>query len=183
MNPSYLFTTFTSFCLLTASTSFLRADEHPLTRIEGTEISLMAADHAVAGSIKNLIVFGSKDEETGTSKLVLKNMGTVTETLFAKLDSGHFGGVIRTEGKETQIELVRMIPDEQKIVIAVNGVDAIITIKADKFENNHFYNPRYEIQIGNNSFTYHFKDGVACYGYSTHLAFWIVGAYVHGQQL
>jgi len=155
---------------------------HDLTELKGTDIDLKLYDHAFAGSIKDFVVFGYKKEGKFESKLQLKKDGKMVEAIFSKNRDG-IGGVIRheSEGRNivSNLKLVKINQEEQSIEISHNGKNIRVDIEGDDYRNNHFINPRYEANIDGKLVKFNIKDGEACYGFSTHLIFMILGAYLH----
>ena len=156
--------------------------EHKITDLKGTNIDLKLYDHALAGSIKDFVVFGNKKEGQFESKLQIKKDGKLIEATFSKNRNG-IGGVIRheTEGRSivSNIKLIKVNQTEQSITISHNEKLIRVDIEGDDYRNNHFVNPRYEANIDGELVKFSIKDGEACYGFSTHLIFMILGAYLH----
>lgn len=158
------------------------ADDHSLTRITGTQIDLKAYDHAIAGSVRDFVIFGNKDEGTFSSELTMKRDGELVRATFSKKE-GYIGGVIE-HGKDhaqrvTRVELVKVNTQQQTITVRVNGKDIVVQITADGFQNDHFINPKYRAVIDGEVVEFQMERGQACYGFSTHLIFMILGAYLH----
>lgn len=155
---------------------------HDLTELKGTNIDLKLYDHAIAGSIKNFVIFGYKKEGKFESKLQMKRDGQVIEATFSKNRDG-IGGTIghktATGTKTSILKLLKINPTEQTIEISHNEKNILVEIEADAYENNHFINPRYYANINGEKVRFSIKDGEACYGFSTHLIFMIIGSYLH----
>lgn len=169
-----------SLSLIVATTA-ARAEEHALGTITGPGIDLKAYDHAIAGQIKDFVIWGAVDEATFSSELIMRKDGQVIRAFF-KREDGKVGGVIRhsveSRTYETSIYLVRMNPKEQQLILNVNGQEVTVSVTADAFADGHFMNPTYRTVIDGQELRYTFQ-GKACYGYSLHLAYLIVGAYIH----
>lgn len=158
------------------------AGEHPLTRITGTDIDLKMADHAIAGSIKDGIVFGNKFEGQFRSKLIIKKSGRMIESIFAVNDSSVGGTIEENTGestKRTTIHLTKMDKKNKRLIFEINGQEAIVNINADQYVNNHFINPSYSLEFNGEKIEFSVESGQACYGFSSHLSFMIIGAYIH----
>ncbi len=160
----------------------LLADDHSLSSIKGTNIDLKVYDHAIAGSIKDFVVFGNKDEETFTSELIMKKHAQVMRTTFGKLADG-FGGTISHSSDgvlvNTEIRLKKIDPAQQQITMTAGGKDYVVQISADDFQNNHFINPSYQTDVDGQAVEFKMEKGEACYGFSSHLIMMILGAYLH----
>jgi len=172
----FLFTTFTAPAM---------AEDHgqAAATIMGTEINLMELDHGFAGMIKNTLVFGTLDEETGKSTLVFKKEGKVFHTDFQKTN-GTMQGVLTSDNEAgiqtvTEIQFQSLDRVNQTITIKVDGAPVMVSIKADKFENNHFYNPTYTAELKGKPVTFTLMGGKACYNFSAHLIMMIFGAMAH----
>jgi len=161
------------------------AEDHGTTgaTISGQEISLMEIDHGFSGMIKNTLVFGTLDEETGKSTLVFKKAGKVFHTDFQKTD-GAMKGLLQSEDEEGTIkatEVVFMSVDRvnQVITVKIDNEEVKVAIKADRFENNHFYNPTYSAVMKGKPVMFTLAGGKACYNFSAHLIMMIFGAMAH----
>ena len=161
------------------------AEDHgsnPAT-ILGGEINLMEMDHGFSGMIKNTLVFGTLDEETGKSTLVFKKAGKVFHTDFQK-SNGSMQGVLTSEDeagimKVTEVQFVSVDRANQMINVKIDGETVAVAIKADKFENNHFFNPTYTASLKGKAVSFTLNGGKACYNFSAHLIMMIFGAMTH----
>ena len=177
MNKFVLFMT-----ILASLGSF--AGEHDLTDIEGKDINLKLFDHAIAGSIKDFVVFGNKDDATNISELTIKKDAQIIKASFKKNESSFGGRILHTDLsrniRSSQIEFVKWDTDLQKIYITINGEMVETIIKADDFQNSHFINPHYFVSFSNGEkFDFKILNGQACYNFSAHLIMMIAGAYSH----
>lgn len=157
------------------------ASEHPLTNIIGTQIDLKAYDHAIAGSIKDFVVFGHTNEETFSSELTLKREGQLIKASFQKAGGQLVGNIERTvngQSTSTEIALVSIDPQNAVITIAVNKKLVAVKVTADGFSNGHFQNPTYKAEINGETVSFTLHNGKACYGFSSHLVLMILGAYL-----
>jgi hypothetical protein len=167
------------------SSSPAMASDHgsnPAT-ITGTEINLMEMDHGFAGMIKNTLVFGTLDEETGKSTLVFKKEGKVFHTDFQKTN-GSMQGILTSEDetgimKVTEVLFESVDRANQMINVKIEGETVAVTIKADQFENNHFFNPTYTASLKGKTVSFTLNGGKACYNFSAHLIMMIYGAMAH----
>lgn len=157
------------------------AHEHSIGDITGKDIDLKIGDHAVAGAIKDAIVFGDMSREGST--LTLKVDGQLVVSAFVR-EGATFAGTIRSEvqgvARETRIEFVGIDQVERTITMKANGSPFTVTIAAEKYESNHFIDPVYSTKINGEKIEFAVKGSQACYGFSTHLIFMVVGAYIHG---
>lgn len=159
------------------------AGEHQATTISGTNIDLMMVDHMISGTINGNLVQGSMDEATFTSQLYLRKDGMIIGADFKKSEN-RMGGIIHHATKDasftTIMELDRIDQEKSLIVIRANNREIPVTITAEGFANGHFKNPTFTADLGRGqTMTFKINDGQACYGFSTHLIFMIVGAYIH----
>ena len=169
MKTTTLLTIILSLILSTAAI----ANEHPMTVITGPGIDLKAYDHAIAGSINGTLVFGNKDEGKFESELIVKKDGELIRTIFKK-DATRVGGTIRT----STMEFVSADQKEQTLLFRINSKDLTVRVTADAFRDGHFFNPTYTTEFDGKKIEFHFVNGQACYGFSIHLVFMIVGAYL-----
>ena len=158
------------------------ADEHPLGTITGPGIDLKVYDHAFAGSIRDFVAWGEVNEQEFVSTLLMRRDGQTVRAQFGKLPTGKIGGTIRHEAQgkvlETALELAGIDRAASKILLTRNGKPVEVQITADGFANNHFENPTYTAVVDGRTVTYKLS-GHACYGFSLHLSFLIIGAYTH----
>lgn len=166
----------------TSTASF--ADDHSaMGTITGSEINMFAADHGFTGVIKNTLVFGNLDEETGLSELTFKKAGKIFHASFGK-KSGIIGGIIESENadettKSTEVKFVSIDKTVQTITVKIDNEEVKVAITADDFQNNHFINPTYNAVMKGQNVTFKLANGKACYNFSTHLIMMIMGAMAH----
>lgn len=156
---------------------------HGSGTISGSEINLFAMDHAFSGMIKNTLVFGNLDEETGMSELSFKKSGKIFHATFGKKNAS-IQGVIESENpdetmKSTEISFVSMDPKEKSITVKINAEEIKVMINADDFQNNHFINPTYSAVMNGKAIQFKLSNGKACYRFSTHLIMMILGSMSH----
>ncbi len=184
------------FVLALVATLFatqLFAMEHPpvLGTIKGDNIDLKLYDHAISGSIGELLVMGSLNERTNTSYInFIQNGRTFNFTFLAA--NGRFGGggLVVENGtnqlKPTTIEFRSFSPTEKSITLHIEkwtapvlNTDLTFKITADDFVNNHFINPTYTTTLPNGKvLAFKVTDGQACYNFSNHLLHMIMSVYV-----
>ncbi|MEK6704234.1 MAG: hypothetical protein AAB116_11455 [Candidatus Poribacteria bacterium] len=168
------------FCFNASPISSL-AEDHPLSTIKGTYIDLKTYDHAIAGSLKDFVIWGHVDEATFSSELIMKKDGQIIKAFFKK-ENGQIGGVIKhtVESKDhlTSIYFKRLEKAENKLLFDINGQEVAVAITSEGFSEGHFLNPTYKAILNGTEVNYTLQ-GSACYGYSLHLAFLILGAYTH----
>ncbi|MEK6625270.1 MAG: hypothetical protein AABY86_09895 [Bdellovibrionota bacterium] len=169
------------FCLL-LSFSAIAADDHSLSTIKGTAIDLKVYDHAIAGSVKDFVIFGNKEEETFTSELTMKKHGQVIRATFGELSDGIGGTISHSDDGvlvSTEIRLKKIDSDLKQITMTAGGKDYVVQIASDDFQNDHFINPSYKTEIDGRTVEFKMEKGEACYGFSSHLIMMILGAYLH----
>ncbi len=168
--------------LMTLVFAQAQAGEHGLTSIKGTNIDLKMVNHGIAGSIRDFIIMGKMNEEDFSSELKIWRDGKMIDARFYRNEQ-RIGGIIHHTTKDesftTIIELDRVEPESNLIVVRVNNKEIPVQIEAASFENNHFKNPTYTADLGNEKVSFSIENGEACYGYSVHLIFMILGSYLH----
>ena len=156
------------------------AAEHPMGTIKGTNIDLKTYDHAMAGSIKDALVWGFVNEATFTSNLTMRKDEQIIEATFTRAD-GKVGGKIEHKVADksivTTIYLVKIIKETNEMVLSINDQEVKVAIQG-AYENDHFVNPTYSAVINGETVSFQMQ-GEACFGYSFHLSALIFGAYVH----
>lgn len=170
----------TVFCVLISSVAI--AEDHKLSEIKGDKIELKTYDHAIAGSIQDFVVWGFVNEQTGASQLLMRRDGQVIETSFSK-QGDKMGGVIEhtvaNKKITTELFFVSLDTNSNEYTFEMNGQPFTVKVTADDFQNHHFINPTYAATLPDGS-EFNFRlEGQACYNYSMHLIFMIVGAYSH----
>ncbi len=157
-------------------------EDHFLGTITGTNIDLKIYQHAIAGSIKGVVVFGNVDEETGAVDLSIKKDNQLIKASFGDVN-GKTGGtihhVVDNKAIDTTIYLTKIDPKAQILSFELNGQNLDLSVKGEDFQNNHFINPTYITKFNGEEITYSVHGDKACYGFSTNLAFMILGAYFH----
>lgn len=173
--------TFSFLLLFMSMVGAHASDDHSLSTIQGTSIDLKVYDHAFAGSIKDFVVFGVLDEESFVSELIMRKDGQTIKSEFSKKDN-QMGGTIRhwVDSKElvTSIRFIKLVKEENKLLFQANDKEFPVFITSEGFANNHFENPTYRVVINEKEISFTLK-GKACFGYSLHLIFMIIGAYLH----
>jgi hypothetical protein len=158
-------------------------DAHSLASIKGdVGIELKAFDHAMAGSVRDFVIWGSVDERTNTSELIMRRDGQDVRSVFAPREKS-FGGVVMhktSKGvKATNIRFIGLDRRKNEYSFFVNGDQMIATVVGEDFKNNHFIKPTYTIS-GKNMNDIAFKfDGEACYKYSLHIITMMIAATMH----
>jgi hypothetical protein len=156
---------------------------HDLATMKGDHgIDLKAYDHAMAGSIKNFVVWGSVNEATGTSELIMRRDGQDVKSIFKKTDNV-FGGTVehQTEDgkKTTTVRFVGLDRQRNEYSFSVNGQSVKAGVVAEEFRDNHFIKPTYTITTSDgNKVSFKF-DGQACYNYSLHILTMMIAAVSH----
>lgn len=167
-----------TLCAFAPNPTVALAEDHPLTEIRGQEIELKVADHAIAGSIRDFVVFGYMDEGHGKSHLTMKKDGQIIQADFGT--EGTIRSTVEGVTRETKMKFVGVDRDTATITVDVNGTQVPVRISSEGFVNNHFINPIYSASFEDQGTVYFYlRDGKACYGYSLHLIFMVLGAYLH----
>ena len=166
-----------------SSTNILAEEGHGLGSIRGEQgIELKAFDHAMAGSIRDFVIWGSLNEETGTSELIMRRDGQDVKATFKKTNNV-FGGIVEhlsPEGKrQTKIAFTKLDRQKNEYSFEVNGTVVKGLVTSEDFANNHFIKPTYVLQLADGkSVTFKF-DGQACYNYSLHILTMMIASIVH----
>ncbi|MBU6376778.1 MAG: hypothetical protein KGQ59_12325, partial [Bdellovibrionales bacterium] len=135
------------------SAASVRAEDHSISTIQGTQVDLKVYDHAIAGQIRDFVVFGALDESTGMSELTMKRDGQLVRASFGRDPStGKFGGLIRHEdqGKqlhETKLQFVKLDKTKNIFTFLVNDQQVEVRVTFDAFANNHYLNPTYRTEV------------------------------------
>ena len=169
--------------LFLAPNSAFSEEGHDLTTIKGDQgIDLKAYDHAMAGSIKDFVVWGSVSEARATSELIMRRDGQDVKATFRR-DGNKFGGIVQHKTsagtKTTTIEFSGLDRQRNEYSFLVNGETVKAAIDAEDFRNNHFIKPTYKITTPNGVTTSFKFEGQACYNYSLHLLTLMLGALIH----
>lgn len=168
------------FFMLAAT--FAQADEHKLGSITGDQIELKTYDHAIAGSIRDFVVWGFTNEKNGVSQLIMRRDGQLVNTLFGK-QGEKVGGTIEhtVAGQKVKTELyfVGFDKDANEYTFEKNGKPFKVKVEYEDFQNHHYINPTYTASLEDGSQIQFRFEGHACYNYSMHLIFLLVGAYSH----
>ena len=156
---------------------------HDLSTIRGDQgIDLKAYDHAMAGAIKDFVVWGSVDESRSRSELIMRRDGQDVKATF-KRDGNTFGGVVqhKTDSgvKITSVKFSGLDRQRNEYSFLVNGESVKVSVDAEDFRNNHFIKPTYKITTGDGVTTSFKFEGQACYNYSLHLITMMIAAVAH----
>ncbi len=167
---------FSFFCLFSAL-----ADEsdHPLTMIRGDEIELVAKGHSFSGLIKDRWLMA---EVTGAGHslgtLHLKSEIGVQTFEFKKFNQV-FQGELQTTQSKMKAEFVSLDTKISTYTIRFNQSEYKVRVEADDFQNNHFINPTYILELEDGrEVKARLLDGQACYMYSLQLILMIFGTYL-----
>ena len=158
---------------------FSFAGEHTMGKVTGLNIEMTSVGHGIAGKIGDKLVFGHLDETVSpkTSQLKVLVDDQVYQTNFTMKD-GVWGGTLQTHKNKLDVKLVSLDRTTPAYIIDVNGKEYKVRVEADRFENNHFINPNYILEIDGKEVHAKFSNGQACYMYSLHLIFMIYGSYL-----
>lgn len=158
------------------------AKGHTLGSLTGTHIELKSYDHAIAGSVRDFVIWGYLDESTFSSDLVMRRDGQLVKATF-KRDGEKIGGVIEhmkdAKRISTEIFLQNFDKDKNTFHLTINNKPLIVKVEADDFSEGHFINPTYNATFADGTELSFRLEGEACYGYSMHLIFQVIGAYSH----
>ena len=169
--------------LLFSPAMALAEDVHKLASIKGDlGIDLKAFDHAMAGAVRDFVIWGSVNETTNTSELIMRRDGQDVRSIFAPAEKS-FGGVIMHQTskgvKATSIRFLGLDRQKNEYSFLVNGQKIITSVVGEEFKNNHFIKPTFTISgkdLGDISFKF---DGEACYKYSLHIITMMIAATMH----
>lgn len=182
-----MFKKFLNLALMTAacflSGSALAEDGHGLSSMKGDlGIELKVYDHAMAGAIKDFVIWGSVNEKEGTSELIMRRFGQDIKTIFKKGEKS-FGGVVSSQSERglrtTSIQFAGLDRQKNEYQFILNNSPVTAIVTSEDFQNNHFIKPTYTINTGNGqSFSFKF-EGQACYKYSLHILTMMIAAVTH----
>ncbi len=171
-----------ALCALMLTTAAYAEGDHSLGDISGTGIRLKTHDHAFAGAIGDFVAWGFLDEDTGISTLTIRKYGNTITTEFKRDAKGRTGGVIgHSDGDgqhQTHVYYVGMDAKNLTFFLSINGEKVPVKIEYEGYQNNHFVNPTYIAQLGDEKLSYR-MEGEACINMSAHFAMMILGAYAH----
>ena len=158
-------------------------DGHQLSSIKGNlNIDLKVYDHAMAGSVKDFVIWGSVNEAQGTSELIMRRDGQDVKALFKQVDKT-FGGTVehRTDygPRSTTVQFAGLDRQKNEYSFLVNGEIIKARVASEDFQNNHFIKPTYTIVNKDGSHTAFKFEGQACYKYSMHILTMMIAATTH----
>lgn len=158
-------------------------DDHRLAEIKGDlGIELKAFDHAMAGSVRDFVIWGSVNESAGTSELIMRRDGQDVRSIFASSDKS-FGGTVSHQTsfgqKTTTIKFSSLDKQKNEYSFLVNGDTVLASVVAEDFRNNHFIKPTYTIKFKSNKDVSFKFEGEACYKYSLHILTMMIAAVTH----
>lgn len=177
---------FVSLVLTTLTLTWTPAyaeDGHEISSIKGDlNIDLKTYDHAMGGSVKDFVIWGSVDEAKGASELIMRRDGQDVKTIFKSNDKT-FGGTVehRTNYglKSTNIQFAGLDRNKNEYTFTVNGETIKASVVSEDFQNNHFIKPTYSV-VNNDGSRISFKfEGRACYKYSLHILTMMIAALKH----
>jgi len=158
-------------------------DGHQLANIKGDlNIDLKAYDHAMAGSVKDFVIWGSVNEAKGMSELIMRRDGQDLKAIFKQVDK-NFGGTVehRTDygPRSTSVQFAGLDRQKNEYSFLVNGDMIKARVTSEDFQNNHFIKPTYTIVNRDGSQTTFKFEGQACYKYSMHILTMMIAATTH----
>lgn len=181
MKKILLATTFVIFSLFSISAFAQQTEDgQELTTILGTNIDMKIFDHAMAGSMKDFVVWGFFDESTGTAELVARKYGQIIKTVFKKQENGKFGGTITYNrdnvAQNIVVEFIKVDPAKKEIHLKINNEDIVVTAEPESVNGGHMLNPKFTTTLKGETVSY-VLGGESCFGKSTFFAMMILGAY------
>lgn len=166
-----------------SSTAAFAEDGHELATIKGDlNIDLKAYDHAMAGSVKDFVIWGSVNEGKGMSELIMRRDGQDVKAVFKQVDKT-FGGTVehRTDygPRSTTVQFAGLDRQKNEYSFLVNRELIKARVASEDFQNNHFIKPTYTITNKDGSQISFKFDGQACYKYSLHILTMMIAATTH----
>ena len=162
--------------------SYLFAHSEKLTVISGDRIFLKSIHHSFSGSIKNRLVSGIKKKGQFESELTVIENDVKTVSVFKSMDKKSFGGTLKLGSGENQknylVEFVGLDRNKDIFSFRFHGKLYEVSVTADNFENHHYTNPKYSINVAGKVVSFQLQNGKACYGYSVHLISMIFPVYL-----
>lgn len=161
----------------------LAEDGHGLSSMKGDlGIELKVSDHAMAGAVKDFVIWGSVNEKEGSSELIMRRFGQDIKSVFKKGEKS-FGGVVSSSSgqglRTTSIQFESLDRQKNEYRFSVNNSPVTAIVTSEDFQNNHFIKPTYTVNSGHGQI-YSFKfEGQACYKYSLHILTMMIAALSH----
>lgn len=170
------------FALFSLSSFNAFSHEYKMTSIVGTNIKLEAAGHGFAGSVNDKLIFGRKIEGQFVSRLEVLAKNHNQSVSFQMKDNVFQGDISSTTDNGDivvhQLTFTDLDRNSNTYSLKFDEQEIEVQVTADKFENGHFINPRYETEVNGEKISFKILDGQACYGYSLHIIFMILGSYL-----
>lgn len=165
--------------LLALPLAWADENDHPMSKIIGSDIELTTKGHSIAGKVGNKIIFGDVATTDGhkESWLVMKDDHSVIKTKFSSVE-GTFGGVLGDDSKQMNIRFVGLDRETATYHIAFGEKTYKVRVEAEDFRNNHFIRPEYVLELDGQEIRAKMVEGQACYMFSLHLIFMIYGSYL-----
>lgn len=165
-----------------AGVGYAEAD-HDLATMKGDlGIDLHVFDHAMAGSLRGFVIWGSVNEQTGASELIMRRDGQDVKSIFKKTGNV-FGGVVQHDAEtgtiSTDIAFVGLNRETNVYSFTVNGKSVTAEVMAEDFVSNHFIKPTYKLTMPDGKSVSFKFDGKACYNYSLHIITMMIAAVTH----
>ncbi len=153
------------------------AEIHPKGKLTGTNASLVTYDHAFAGEMNGIVIFGVLDESIFTSEITIRKYGQTIRAEFKKQENNTLGGNVtyKLEDREVafNITLNKIDPKTKQISLNAAGEEVVIAITSEGFADGHFINPTITFTLGGNAYEYHMV-GEACYGMLAHFSMMLI---------
>jgi len=150
--------------------------------VSGTNITMKAYDHAVAGAVNGGLVWGFFDEAAGVSRLTMRKYSQTISAEFKRQEDKSLGGVITSTDGSTQrvtsVFLAGADAVKRTFNLRINEEVVTVTVTPESMAGGHFVNPTYSAVIGGKPVSYRIEvEG--CLGYSIQMGMIILGSYTH----
>lgn len=160
--------------------------DHSLTSIEGKDIALKLYDHALAGSMKDFVLWGVMEAKDAFAELGMRKHGQTIRTRFVIGSDKKVSGMVEHLTKDgarvqTRLVLQRYDAASRTLHFAINEDKAYqVTIKPERIDGRHLVNPEFVIvpPVGD-PVVFKVVKGEACVRHSSKIAPLILAAYLH----
>lgn len=160
--------------------------DHALTSIEGKEIALKLYDHALAGSMKDFVVWGVMAGKEAFAELGMRKHGQTIRTRFVVGSDKKVSGTVEHLAKDgtrvqTRLVLQRYDADSMTLHFAINeGQKYRVVVKPEQMDGRHMVNPEFTIVPPDGEpVVFKVVKGEACIGHASKMATIILAAYLH----
>ncbi len=152
-----------------------------LTTIVGTNIDMKIYDHAMAGAMKDFVVWGFFDESTGSAELIMRKYDQTIKTVFKKENDKLGGMITHTQDGvryDTAVEFVKVDPAKKEIHLKINEEAIVVAVEPESVNGGHMVNIKFTTVLKGETVSY-VLGGESCFGKSAFFAMMILGAYSH----